>query len=42
MCLEAVQLLLQGDKPAWSQVDVLEENPATVFGGRVDCLQLIL
>ena len=38
MGLKRVELLLQGDQPAGRQVDVLQENPSAVLGGRVDGL----
>ena len=38
MGLEAVEFLLQGDEPTRSQVDVLQQHPTPVLGGRVDGL----
>jgi len=38
MSLKAMQLLLQSDEPARSQVDVLQQDPAAILGRGVDGL----
>lgn len=38
MSLKGVKFLFQGYKPAWSQVNVLEQDPSAALGSRVDGL----